>query len=98
MVAGGLFVKNYFSNNFEIARLVDDIYLSIDWNAAIANELTGEIFMVFNEDGSGSLPLKPFNEYMIVAWLCKHAPNSARANQLWNNFFQSTLRIPKVQY
>lgn len=50
------------------------MYLSINWDAAIANPDTGEIYMVFNEDGTGDEPLKPFNEYMIVAWMCKNAP------------------------
>ena len=37
--------------------------------------------MVFNDDGSGDegSKLKPFNEYMLVAWLAKFADDGTRA-------------------
>jgi len=52
--------------------LADSIYESINWDAAVANTTTGELFMTFDEDGSGTLPLKAFNEYMIVSWLSEN--------------------------
>ena len=100
MVSGALFAKQYFASSHpQISSLADQIFLSIDWSMSIKDPSTGEIFMTFEEDGSGSLPLKPFNEYMIVSWLAKHdSRKSTRAQQLWLNFYETPDRLPKILY
>jgi len=91
--------KNIFSHNKEISSLVDELYLSINWDVCINDENTGSLFMMFNDDGSGTAPLKPFNEYMIVAWMAKnYYKNNTRAVNLWNNLFLTPDTLPKETY
>ena len=99
LIAGALFCKSYFSNMNEIARLADSLYLSVNWSAAVANSATGELWMVFDEQGNGNLPLKPFNEYMITAWLAKNdrRDNNA-ATALWDNYYDEPSALPKIDY
>lgn len=99
LVAGALFCKSYFSESGSIAALADALFLSIDWSAAIASITTGELYMTFLENGTGSLSTRPFNEYMIVAWLAKHDTRSdKRAEALWTHFYETPERLPKKSY
>lgn len=88
LIAGALFCKTYFSDNKQIGLLADSLFLSIDWNSSIGNPDSGEIFMTFSEDGEGHAITKPFNEYMIVAWLAKNDyRNNSSATTLWEKFY-----------
>ena len=99
LVCGALFCKMYFNDNKEIARLADALYLSVDWNAAMANAGSGEIYMTFNENGRGELKTRPFNEYMIVAWLATNDPRAdVRTKQLWKNHYESASSPPTSTY
>ena len=99
LIAGALFCKSYFSGNTEIAGLADALYLSIKWADAIGNTDTGEIYMVFDESGKGSLPARPFNEYMITAWLATNdTRNNVKATALWTKHYASPVNIPKKSY
>jgi hypothetical protein len=99
LVAGALFCKSYFSNSEEIAQLADSLYLSVNWSASIANSETGQIWMVFEENGGGSLPTKPFNEYMITAWLAKNDKrDNSEATALWDNHYADPSALPKKEY
>jgi hypothetical protein len=99
LIAGALFCKSYFGNNDEIAQLADSLYLSVNWSDAIGNTDSGEIWMVFDEQGNGSLPAKPFNEYMITAWLAKNDwRDNSQATALWDNHYASPSTLPKKDY
>ncbi|MBN1559534.1 T9SS type A sorting domain-containing protein [candidate division KSB1 bacterium] len=98
LICGALFCKSYFADA-EIARLADALYLSVDWNAATADAANGEIYMTFHEDGRGELKTRPFNEYMIVAWLAKNDPRAnAQTKRLWQNFFENASALPNSTY
>ena len=65
-----MFAKKYFSSNTEIAGYADELFLSIDWVAAIQNASTGTIWLEQDASGNGQgAAAAPFNEYMIVAYL-----------------------------
>ncbi|NQT27389.1 hypothetical protein HQ585_18695 [candidate division KSB1 bacterium] len=99
LLAGVLFCKSYFSGNSEIASLADSLYLSITWSDCIGSIQTGEIWMVFDEAGNGSLPAKPFNEYMITAWLAKNdIRDNTRATALWSAHYADPANLPKKTY
>jgi hypothetical protein len=99
LVAGALFCKSYFADNDEIGQLADSLYLSVNWSAAIGNTDNGEIWMVFDEQGNGSLPCKPFNEYMITAWLAKNdLRGNNEATALWDKHYAGPAALPKKNY
>ncbi|MCA9733866.1 T9SS type A sorting domain-containing protein [candidate division KSB1 bacterium] len=101
LMAGAMFCKNYFQSNKAICTLVDDLWNSIDWDAAIANAKTGEIYRVFNEDGSGKAgsTTKPFNEYMIVASFAMQADsNKTAASELWDLYYAEADSLPQSHY
>jgi len=99
LVSGALFCKTYFSRNEEIGFLADSLYLSVDWESAIANPATGALYMTFEESGKGELVITPFNEYMIVAWLAKNDfRDSGRALTSWNNSYGDIAGLPKKDY
>lgn len=101
LVSGALFCKNYFQDD-SITKYVDELWNSIDFNAAIADPALGRIYLEMEANGSGKVGsyTLPYNEYMIVAWLAKNAsddPNTP-GNQLWNNFYSTTTNLPKPGY
>ncbi|TLX77471.1 T9SS type A sorting domain-containing protein [Labilibacter sediminis] len=103
LVMGALFCKNYFSSNTTIADLVDELWNSIDYTAAIADATNGKIYLVMNADGTGATaPLTAaYNEYMIVAYLAANDPNNntTDAELLWNTYFANpTINLPEVSY
>lgn len=99
LVSGALFCKNYFANNDSIQILADALYLSIDWDKAIADPGRGHIYQKFDYFGKGNNITKPFNEYMIVAWLAKHDfRNNARAAELWDAHYTSPENLPKTVF
>jgi hypothetical protein len=101
LVSGALFCKKYFKSS-EIDGYTEKLWTSIDWSRSIANPETGEIFREFNADGTGiqGRTTKPFNEYMIVAWLAMNSEKNApgTATRLWNNFYINTENLPKKKY
>ncbi|MEM6800230.1 MAG: hypothetical protein AAF696_02440, partial [Bacteroidota bacterium] len=101
LVSGALFCKNYFQDD-SIDKYVDELWNSIDFNAAIADPALGRIYLEMEANGSGkpnSYTL-PYNEYMIVAWLAKNASDDTNSpgNRLWNNFYANTNNLPKPGY
>lgn len=101
LMAGAFFCKNYFESNANIARLVDELWESIDWSAAIASPQTGEVYREFNEDGSGiaNKTTRPFNEYIIVAWLAMKAEKEVgEATELWNRHYADVDSLPLSDY
>ena len=101
LMSGAFFAMKYFQDD-DITQHALDLWNSIDFEAAISNPITGEIYLSMNDDGTGvvnSLTL-PYSEYMIVAWLAKNASelSSSAANELWTNFYSSPDFLPKVIY
>ncbi|MFD0860591.1 T9SS type A sorting domain-containing protein [Sungkyunkwania multivorans] len=70
LAIGALFAKKYFNDN-EISAYADELFLSVDWEAAIANPSTGAIWRELDSGGNGlsGTSTLPFNEYIIVAYL-----------------------------
>ena len=100
LISGALFCKQYFRSD-SIKYYADTLYLSIDWDSAIADVGKGAIYMTQDSTGSGIDTTKPFNEYMIVAWLAsqsKNTKNNIRAKELWDLYYQSPIFLPKSTY
>jgi hypothetical protein len=101
LVSGALFCKKYFSTNRLIGELADSLYRSIDWIAAIADPVSGEIYREMDEAGVGkpTALTKPFNEYMIVAWLAaNYSTGNNKAKALWQNHYEYSRRLPVTQF
>ncbi|WP_194766031.1 T9SS type A sorting domain-containing protein [Tamlana sp. I1] len=76
LAAGALFAKKYF-NDAEVSAYADEIFLSVDWGAAINNPSTGAIWRELDANGNGQgTSALPFNEYMIVAHLAMKSEGS----------------------
>ena len=101
LMCGALFAKKYF-NSTAVSNLVDQLSNSIDFNAAIADEVTGKIFLTVDSNGVGmaNAVTLPYNEYMIVAWLAKNFNNNINgsAEVLWNNFYNTPQNLPTLSY
>lgn len=101
LMSGAFFSMKYFQND-SITQHALDLWDSIDFEAAISNSVTGDIFLSMNEDGTGVVNslTSPYSEYMIVAWLAKNASESSNsaASELWANFYSSPDFLPKVNY
>ena len=101
LVCGALFCMKYFDNP-DITHYALELWGSIDFDAAIANTSTGQIYLSMNADGSGVVNslTSPYNEYMIVAWLAKNysTDNSSPGNILWNNHYSSTTSLNSITY
>lgn len=83
---GALFAKKYFDNNKQIAAYADEIFLSIDWSAAIKNASEGTIWLEMDKKGNGKgYAAAPFNEYIIVAYLAMKSENNkiGKGRQAW---------------
>lgn len=99
LVSGALFAKKCFPENSEIGELSDALYRSIDWDKSIADPANGGIFLTMDSLGLGNGVTRPFNEYMIVAWLAMNDQrNNARAVELWQKFYADPVRLPKSSY
>ena len=101
LMCGALFCMKYFHND-SISFYVYELWNSIDFEAAIMDETTGQIYLTINEDGTGvpgSLT-SPYNEYMIVAWLAKNSTDDpgSISHILWNSFYNSPESLPKATY
>jgi hypothetical protein len=71
MVLGAIFAKNYF-DDAEIAELVDEIAVSIDWADSIAHEDAngkGWLYMLMGEDGTPDSVTANFNEYYLLNYV-----------------------------
>lgn len=100
MVSGALFCKNYFKNNQTISGLADSLYQSIDWSKAIADPLTGKLYLTLDANGKGIGTTSVYNEYMLLAHLAYKAENGkgGPATNLWTNFYANTANLPKSNY
>lgn len=99
LTAGALFCKKYFSNNDSIGLLADALYLSTDWESMLETPATGEIYLISDCEGNGQFLTKPYNEYMLVAWLAKNDfRNNDIANLLWEGHYADPAELPKSNF
>lgn len=83
MVVGALFCRNYFDSS-EIRKEADQLWNSIDWQAALADPDGKRLYMMF-EDGTSveNSKTQMFNEYYLLAWLIEqHQIQSKGASQI----------------
>jgi hypothetical protein len=103
MAAGFLFCKNYFNKNTEIVSKTTELLNSMDFTAAIPPS-GNSMYMILDDNGVGSAPTSPFNEYIVLAWFAKNSnpsfANYNRAQTYWTNVFSDPTRttIPKYSY
>lgn len=88
--------KNYFSANATIVSNVNILLSAMDYTKAI---YPTQIAMVLDQSGNiGSAFTKPFNEYMLVAWLAKNSnaanPGYAKSQTFWNTYFANPTTAP----
>jgi hypothetical protein len=104
---GLIFCTNYFANNDSIVSHAHFLLDSIDFTAAIPNDTNDNgLYMVLDSNGNGieNQKTKPFNEYMIVAWLAKNVSSSNsgynKSQNYWNKYYSNpkTSLIPKLNY
>ncbi len=102
LLSGALFAASCFPADRELDSLVSALWSSIDWSRAIADPATGAIYLEMLEDGSGrpGSVTRPFNEYMLVAWLARLADQTGTgpATALWNRFYASADSLPTSTY
>jgi hypothetical protein len=99
---GLIFCRNYFSSNTKIVNKVDTLLSAIDFRAAISED-GHRLYMVLDSNGNRveGTQIKPFNEYMIVAWLAKNiSPPDSSAKSYWGTYYSDpkTDSIPKPNY
>ena len=99
---GLIFCRKYFSSNIPIVNKVDTLLSAIDFTAAISEDGL-RLYMVLDSNGNcvEGTQIRPFNEYMIVAWLAKKtSPPDSSAQSYWDTHYNDpkTDSIPKPNY
>ena len=103
MAAGFLFCRNYFNKNEEIVSKANILLNSMDFTAAIPSAGT-QMYMILDDNGTGSALTSAFNEYIVLAWFAKNSnpsfPRYNRAQAYWTNVFSDPTKsvIPKYSY
>ncbi|WP_047547467.1 T9SS type A sorting domain-containing protein [Psychroserpens sp. Hel_I_66] len=99
LAAGALFAKKYF-NDAEISALADELFLSVEWSAAISNPSTGAIWRELQPNGAGQgTSALPFNEYIIVAYFAmKSEGNSGGVGTSAWNVWQQLNNFANANY
>jgi hypothetical protein len=98
---GIIFCKNYFASNPSIVAKANTLLNSMDYTKAIG---TNQIYMILDQNGNGTSPTSPYNEYILVSWLAKNSPassaNYAASQTFWNTYFAdpATAPVPHVNY
>lgn len=102
LAAGFLFCRNYFNWNAEIVSKTKTLLNAMDFTAAIPTTSGNQMYMILDDNGYGSAPTTPFNEYLVLAWFAKNT-NSIyagynRAQTYWNNYFSDATKLPQYSY
>ena len=101
LAMGFIFCKNYFNTNAEIVSKTSTLLNSMDFTAAIPPG-GSQMYMILNDNGQGSAPTSPFNEYLVLAWVAKNSnPSFARyerAQTYWDTYFSDPTKLPKYNY
>ncbi|MDH6253108.1 hypothetical protein M2347_002835 [Chryseobacterium sp. H1D6B] len=92
---GIIFCKNYFASNPAVVAKANTLLNAMDYTKAIG---TNQIYMVLDQNGNGSDPTIPYNEYILVSWLAKNTssanPNYAASQTFWNTYFADPVTAP----
>lgn len=92
---GIIFCKNYFASNSSIVAKANTLLNAMDYTKAIG---TNNIYMILDQNGNGSAPTSPFNEYILVSWLAKNVPashpNYPASQTFWNTYFADPATAP----
>lgn len=88
LIAGALIAGHYFKDKKpEILETANKLLHKMDWSIVVNDCEKGIINMV-SKDGIGIAPLKPFNEYAIVAYLAYLAkPEDLSIKTLWEKHY-----------
>jgi hypothetical protein len=101
LATGFLFCKNYFNQNAEIVEKTTTLINSMDFTAAIPTS-GNQMYMILDDNGVGSALVKPFNEYLVLAWWAKNANSSFsgydRAQTYWTNNYSDASKLPVYNY
>ncbi|NIF05108.1 hypothetical protein F3J23_06595 [Chryseobacterium sp. Tr-659] len=98
---GIIYCKNYFASNPSIVSKANTLLNGMDYTKAIG---ANQIYMILDQNGNGSAPTIPFNEYILVSWLAKNAsssnPGYAASQTFWNTYFADPVTAPvsRVNY
>jgi hypothetical protein len=98
LTSGALFAASCLRGDQELDSLVYALWSSVDWSRAIADPVTGEVYLEMAADGGG-MPgsvTRPFNEYMLVAWFASLQDTSGvgPASQLWARHYADPDSLP----
>lgn len=101
LAAGFLFCRNYFNSNPEIVLKTTTLLNSMDFTAAIPTS-GNQMYMILENNGVGSALVRPFNEYLVLAWFAKNSnpsfPGWDRAQRYWQTYFSDANLLPKSNY
>lgn len=88
LVAGARLAAYHLGTAFpQVKKEAEKLLHSIQWEVAIGDPETGEIYMVI-ENGRGAGPGRPFTEYAIVASVARDAePESQRIQEFWRRVY-----------
>ena len=111
MLIGAQFIKNYFSDNKDIAEVVDYLFDSTDLTSFIADVEKGKIWLsayedgrFVDDDGKWKNTTLAFNEYMIVASVAyqqalrKNMGPESDPVRFWNKWYATTDNVAKPHY
>lgn len=102
LVYGARFAQRYYYRHDadeSISTLVNKLWDSVDWEKAFANANTGEIYLALDEygNGVGDGTTRPWNEYMLVAYL-GWRNGGAKGVAVWDNFYKNPNGLPTKNY
>lgn len=97
LVSGGLFARNHFPGNTNIAALAAELQATCDFDGMIHPELDGRVALATDAAGDAVGYVRPWNEYMLVVSLALRQPGAVRA-QAVAPFWLDPDRAPKAAY
>lgn len=101
LATGFLFCRNYFNQNAEIVEKTTTLLNSMDFTAAIPTS-GNQMYMILDDNGVGSAMVKPFNEYLVLAWWAKNSNPSFsgynRAQTYWDTYYSDANKLPRYIY
>lgn len=97
LVAGGLFARNHFIENANIAAYADEMFATCDFDAMIDPALSGRVFLSTSASGGPLGMLSPWNEYMLIVSLALRQPGATRAPQI-QHLWLDPANCPRISY
>ncbi len=97
LVAGGLFAKNHFSANTNIAAYAEEMRATCDFDSMIHSSFDGRVALSTDAAGNALGYVRPWNEYMLIVSLALRQNGAGHApavSQLWLD----PANAPKASY